>query len=64
MTIERISLTEVRAHDFIYTFDSSDAAVGFLDCLAAHDLDECEARFQAVDKRRVRRDPDDFLPGA
>jgi hypothetical protein len=57
-------MTEVRAHDFIYTFDRSDEAEGFVACLAARELDECELRFQAIDKRRIRTDPEDFEPGA
>jgi hypothetical protein len=60
----RISLTEVRAHDFIYTFDRSEDADGFIECLASQELGECELRFQAIDKRRVRVEPDDFAPGA
>lgn len=60
----RISLTEVRAHDFIYTFARSEDADGFIDCLAKEGVDECEGKFESIDKRRVRVEPDDFRPGS
>lgn len=60
----RLSLTEVRAHDCIYTFDRSEDADGFIDCLASREIEECELRFQSICKRKVRIDPDDFEPGA
>jgi hypothetical protein len=63
MMLKRISLTEVRAHDCLYTFNSSNEADGFMACLADKDLNECEFDFQALSKRKVQMDPEDFEPG-
>lgn len=64
MTIKRISLSEVRVGDLIYTFIDSAEADGFLTCLLTENLQECEQRYPPVSKRPFRADPDDFEPGA
>jgi len=64
MASTRISLAEVRVHEFIYVFTSSDIADQFETCLVFNDLGECENRHPPLDKRKVRQDPDDYAPGA
>lgn len=64
MPIKRISLSEVRVDDLIYTFIDSEETDGFLSCLLVEDLIECESRYPALAKRRFCADPDDFEPGA
>jgi hypothetical protein len=64
MTATRVSMNEVRVHEWIYTFTSSDIADQFQACLVSDDLPECEAKHPPLDKRRIRQDPDDYGPGA
>jgi hypothetical protein len=64
MPIKRISLSEVRVDDVIYTFIDSAETDGFLSCLLVDSLAECERRYPALSKRKFRIDPDDFEPGS
>jgi hypothetical protein len=64
MVATRVSMNEVRVHEWIYTFTSSDIADQFQTCLVSDDLGECEAKHPPLDKRRIRQDPDDYGPGA
>jgi len=64
MPIKRISLSEVRVDDFVYTFIDSEEADGFLSCLLIENLTECELRYPALAKRKFRTEPDDFEAGA
>jgi hypothetical protein len=64
MPIKRISLSDVRLDDLIYTFIDSDETDGFLTCLLTESLAECELRYPPLSKRPFRTDPDDFEPGA
>jgi hypothetical protein len=64
MPIKRISLSEVRVDELIYTFIDSAEADGFLTCLLTENLAECELRYPALSERPFRTDPDDFKPGA
>lgn len=60
----RVSRTKVRADGYVYSFERSEIADGFIECLATTDLNECRFKFQALTKRRVGADPDDVLPPA
>ena len=64
MPIKRMSLSEVRVDDAVYTFIDSEETDGFLNCLFVESLAECEMRYPALTKRDFRIDPDDFEPGA
>jgi hypothetical protein len=64
MTIVRVSLEQVRVHNSIYQFISSDLADQFQTCLAYDDLDKCEIKTPPFAIQPVRVDPDDFGPGA
>ena len=63
MPIKRISLSEVRVDDFVYTFIDSNETDGFLTCLLTENLTECELRYPPLAKREFRLDPDDFELG-
>jgi len=62
MTISRVSLVEVRVHDFIYTFINSDITDQFLTCLCSNDIDWCESRFPPFHRRAYRSEPEDLGP--
>jgi hypothetical protein len=64
MPIKRISLSEVRVNEIIYTFIDSAEADGFLTCLLTGNLTECVRRYPPISKRTFRTDLDDFEPGA
>jgi hypothetical protein len=64
MTIVRVSLEQVRVHNSIYRFISSDEADQFQTCLVYDDLDKCEIKTPPLAIQPVHVDPDDFGPGA
>ena len=64
MKIVRVSLEQVRVHNFMYQFIRSDLADQFQTCLVYDDLDRCEIKHPPLAKQTIRVDPDDFAPGA
>jgi hypothetical protein len=57
-------MEQVRVHNSVYHFTSSDLADQFLTCLLFDELDECEIKHPPLAKQAIRFDPDDFAPGA
>lgn len=62
MATVRVSPTEVKVDDTVYTFESSGVADDFEACVATVDVTHCETQYLSIGKRNANEPPFNEFP--